>query len=241
VNPDAGPTRIAHRESEALYQAIAATKLMRPPTDCLAPIGEEQILAGLRKEVAADFYAATSRSPAVYRGNPFAIEVGVAYARPGEGDQSAEEPVRLLRFANRVPLLYQAGACAITRAAMGVNWKAYGLAQPRGSLPLGPVTLLVHMASVWVPFTSESKDAIASYPEILREIAFGLQECGRQLSVFLHRRHREAEAARKRDYIETYLPHLALGLRQILDLSEKDERRVVAKLRDMLARTHLDL
>jgi DNA topoisomerase-6 subunit B len=107
----------------------------------------------------------------VYRGNPFQIEVGLAYAPQGAGeDLGADEPVRLMRFANRVPLLYMGGGCAITKAVTGVNWKAYRLAQPKGSLPLGPVVLMVHMASVWVPFTSESKEAIAHYPEILKEI-----------------------------------------------------------------------
>ncbi len=246
LEPKASPTRIAHRESEALYKAIAETRLMRPPTDCLSPIGEDAIIAGLRKEIRADFYTAVSRSPEVYRGNPFAIEVGMAYARPDDRGSDGEaagtdEPVRVLRFANRVPLLYQAGACAITRAVTGVNWKAYGLAQPKGGLPLGPVVILVHMASVWVPFTSESKDAIAGYAEILREITYALQECGRRLSVFLSRRRREAEAERKRSYIELYIPHLALGLKEVLSLSSREEAEIRNRLAKMLERTHLDI
>ena len=242
LDPKARPTRIAHRESEALFQAIAETKLMRPPTDCLSPIGEEAIVAGLKKEIQADFYTAVTRDPAVYRGNPFVIEVGLACSRPGENSNlAADDPVRVLRFANRVPLLYQAGACAITKAVGGVNWKAYGLAQPKGSLPIGPVVLMVHMASVWVPFTSESKDAIAAYAEILREATFALQECGRRLSVFLNRRRREAEAQRKRDYIQLYIPHLALGLKGVLGLSDREEGDIRHRLEKMLERTHLDV
>ena len=238
VDPKASPARIAHRESEALFQALQTAKLMRPPTDCLSPIGEERLLAGLRKEVAADFYAAVTREPAVYRGHPFQIEAGLAYARPGaEEDVAADEPVRLLRFANRVPLLYAAGACAIARAATGVNWKAYGLAQPKGALPLGPAVILVHIASVWVPFTSESKDAIAHYPEIVREMTFALQECGRRLAVFLNRRRREADAERKRSHIEKYIPHLAGGLRDILDLSEREEENLRRRLTALLERS----
>lgn len=242
LNPKSNPTRIAHQESEALFKAIGETKLMRPPTDCLSPIGEEQILAGLQKEVKADFYTAVTREPAVYRGNPFQIEVGLAYAKPQENPElGAEEPIRLLRFANRVPLLYMAGACSITKAVTGVNWKSYGMNQPRDGLPIGPMVLMVHMASVWVPFTSESKDAIASYPEILQEATLGLQECGRRLSVYLSRKHRQAEAERKRNYIELYIPHLALGLREILDLKQKDEHRIVTDLKRMLEKTHLDV
>jgi DNA topoisomerase-6 subunit B len=242
LNPKANPTRIAHQESEALFQAINDTKLMRPPTDCLSPIGEEAITAGLQKEIAADFYTAVTRPPTVYRGNPFQIEVGVAYAKPGENEGlGAEEPVRLMRFANRVPLLHMAGGCAIMRAATAVDWKRYGLPQPRGALPVGPMVLLVHMASVWVPFTSESKEAIAHYPEILREMTFGLQECGRRLSVFLHKRARQAEFDRKRNYMALYIPHLALGLKAILGLNDRQEAGIVSHLNKMLERTHLDV
>ncbi len=240
--PNARPARIAHQESEALYKAINETSLMRPPTDCLAPIGEEQIVSGLKKEIQADFYTAKTRNPAVYRGNPFQIEAGLAYAKPGENeDLNAEEPVRLMRFANRVPLLAMSGACAMTKSTTGVNWKAYGLSQPRGSLPFGPMVVMIHIASVWVPFTSESKEAIAHYPEIMREITFALQDCGRQLSHYLSRKRRADEAARKRNFIELYIPHLALGLKEILDLNDRQEKTVVNKLGGMLERTHLDV
>jgi len=241
LSPKASPTRIAHRESEALYKALNEAKLMRPPTDCLSPIGEEQIVAGLQKEIPADFCAAVTRSPTVYRGNPFQVEAGLAYCRPGEsGDQGADDLVRVMRFANRVPLLYMGGACAMTRAITGVNWKTYGLSQPKGSLPIGPISVVVHIASVWVPFTSESKEAIAHYPEIIKEVTAALQECGRRLAVHLRKRKRLAEVERKRSYISLYIPHLALGIRDILDLSDRQEAAVVKNLNGLLERTHLE-
>lgn len=241
LNPHAKPATIAHRESEALFKAINDTKLMRPPTDCLSPIGEEQIVAGLKKEIQGDFFTAVTRAPEVYRGNPFQIEVGMAFARPGENENlSKEDAVRVLRFANKVPLLYMGGACAMTKALVGVNWKAYGLTQPRGSLPSGPIVIMVHMASVWVPFTSESKEAIAHYPEIIREVTFALQECGRRLSVHMGRKRRALELEKKHSYISTYLPHLAIGLKTILDLSDKEEATVLGRLQKMLERTHLE-
>ncbi len=241
LNPKANPTRIAHQESESLFKAINDTKLMRPPTDCLSPIGEDQIVAGLKKEITADFYTAVTRAPTVYRGNPFQVEAGVAYAKPGGNqDLSAEEPVRLMRFANRVPLLHMGGACAINKAVAGVDWKRYGLSQPRGALPIGPMVVMVHMASVWVPFTSESKEAIAHYPEIIREMTFALQECGRQLSVFLSKRRRLEEIQRKKNYIALYIPHLALGLKEILDLNDRQEKVIISNLNKMLEKTHLE-
>lgn len=241
LSPKAHPSRIAQREAETLFKAINDAKLMRPPTDCLSPIGEEHMIAGLKKEVAADFYAAVTRAPTVYRGNPFQVEAAVAYARPTPENQlAADDPVRVLRFANRVPLLHMSGACASTKAVTGVNWKTYGLAQPKGAIPVGPMVLMVHIASVWVPFTSESKEAIAHYPEIIRELTFCLQECGRQLSVFIRRRQRDAELDRKKNYMTLYIPHLALGLKDILDLSDKEEKSVVDTLHKMLERTHLE-
>jgi len=229
LNPKANPTRVAHREIEALYQAIQETKLMRPPLDCLAPIGEEQILAGLKKEFPASFYAAVTRPPTVYRGNPFLVEVGIACAKPGENpEMGAEDPVRVMRFANRVPLLYMSGACAMTDAMSSVKWKTYGLQQPRGGTPIGPVVLFLHIA-------------IAHYPEILKEMVFALQECGRRLSVHLNKRKRAAEAERKHSYMVKYIPHLAKGLQDILALSEKQKTKVETDLTDLLERTRLDV
>ena len=100
------------------------------------------------------------------------------------------QSMNVLRYANRVPLQFQAGACAITQTVMGTNWRSYGLSQSRGSLPSGPVTVMVHMASVWVPFTSESKEAVAGYPEIQKELRLALQAVGRKLGMFLRRRNR---------------------------------------------------
>lgn len=242
LNPKARPARIAHRESEALYKAVQDTKLMRPPTDCLAPIGEQQLILGLQKEIQADFYTAVTRSPAVYRGNPFQVEVALAYAKAdGSNELKADDAVRVLRIANRVPLLYMGGACAMSKAVAGVNWKAYGLQQSRNNLPVGPMIVTLHIASVWVPFTSESKEAIAHYPEILKEFTFALQEAGRRLSVYVNRRKRQAEVERKRSYIEQYIPHMALGLKEILELSDRQESTVITKLEDMLERTHLKI
>jgi len=241
LSPKASPSRIAHHESESLFRAINETRLLRPPLDCLSPIGEDQIIAGLRKEIEADFYTAISRQPTVYRGNPFLVEAGIAFSKPDPARElGAEEPIRLMRFANRVPLLHMSGACAITKAATGVDWKRYGLPQPKGSLPIGPMVLMAHIASVWVPFTSESKEAIAHYPEIIRELTFAFQECGRRLSVFLHKRMRQMEYERKRNYMAMYIPHLALGLRMILGFDDKREKNLINTLNRMLERTHLE-
>jgi DNA topoisomerase-6 subunit B len=117
------------------------------------------------------------------------------------------------------------------------NWRAYGLQQSRGALPQAPLVLLVHVASVWVPFTSESKEAVASYDEIIKELKLALQDAGRKLGRFIKRGQRERDAERKRAYIEKYIPHIGIALREILDLSEKQEVAVVATLTGTLERS----
>ena len=227
------PSEISREEAEKVHAAIQGTKIMAPPMDCIAPIGGDLIERALRVEVQADFYAAVSRRATVYRGNPFLIEVGLAYG----GSLPAEEPIAVYRYANRVPLQYQQGACAITKAITGTEWKSYQLQQPRGALPLGPMLLMVHIASVWVPFTSESKEAIAHYPEIIKEMRLALQECGRQVAMYIRRRRRDADEAKKRAYIEKYIPQVSIGLQQILELTDPQRDAVTASLTQVLERS----
>ena len=233
LRPGSNPHTIATQEAERLYKAINSVKVMSPPTNCLSPIGEGQILSGMKKEIPAVFFTAVSRSPAVYRGNPFLVEVGMAYG----GDLPAEDLVDLLRFANRVPLQYQQSGCAITKAVLSIDWRSYGLSQSKGALPTGPVVLFVHIASVWVPFTSESKEAIAAYPEITKELRLALQDCGRKLSTHIRARRREVEEEKKRSYIERYIPHIGIALREILGMSKPAEEELVVTLKDVLERS----
>ena len=253
------PTRCARQEASALHEAIRVTKISSPPTECIAPIGHELILRGLEKELESDFYTAATRPAAVYRGNPFQIEVGIAYGKPGgvglelaEGGRirkktkvastedlvgSGGEPARILRFANRVPLLYQQAACSITKSVIQTNWRSYGLTHPRGALPLAPMAILVHIASVWVPFTSESKEAIAAYPEIIKEIKLGIQECGRKLGAYVRKGKRLKREYDKREYIEKYIPHIGIALQEILDLTDRKRDQTVRTLEDVLHRS----
>jgi len=229
----ARPTRIARQEADNLLKAINKTKIMNPPTDCLSPIGEELIVAGLKKQIQADFYTAVTRPPAVYRGNPFQIEAGLAYG----GSLKAEGLARVLRYANRVPLLYQRAACAMTRSVVTTSWRNYAVQQSAGALPSGPLIIMVHMASVWVPFTSESKEAVAHYPEIVKQIKLAIQECGRKLAIFIRRRRKAVDSERKKAYIQKYIPHVAIALREMLDLSERQEKSIVTQLTDVLERS----
>src|SRR5436309_3084161 len=222
LSPNAKPRNIHGADAEALYKAIQSTKIMAPPSNCISPIGEKAILHGLSKQIKGGFYTAVTRPPAVYRGNPFVIEAGLAYGKgpdqataipraaavplaEGEQQEDENELARVIRYANRVPLLYQQSACATFKAVLDTAWRTYGVAQSRGALPAGPMVVFVHMASVWVPFTSESKEAIADYDEIRKEIKLALQECGRRLGVFLRRREHAKSEFRRRNIFELYI------------------------------------
>lgn len=195
------PSEIHPEVAEKLFRELQNTELPGPQTDCLVPIGVEQILAGMHKELGAEFYAAHTRKPAVYRGNPFLVEVGIAYG----GRLDSEGLARVIRYANRVPLQYQLSACCSTKATLDVTWKSYNLSQSKGALPQGPLVILTHMASVWVPFTSESKEAIADYDEIRREFKLALQECGRKLASYLKRKQSAVNQAKRRHLFEAYI------------------------------------
>ncbi len=276
--------RIGRKEADSLYQAIQATRIASPATDCISPIGEELILKGLHQVVPGEFYAAATRPPAVYRGNPFQIEVGIAYggqaamqhvtkellrelieetdARTirqflihtfnGLGSDAADkilkesalgtrqspsqlkpkevekllaamkgvnvsegQTMEILRYANRVPLQFSPASCAITQTILGTNWRSYGLSQSRGGLPKGPVTVMVHVASVWVPFTSESKEAIASYPEIQKELRLALQAVGRHLGTYVKKRQKVKQQGERRQIFLRYLGEVATAVSEI--------------------------
>lgn len=233
LKPRTNPRRVTRDQAEAMIKAFPQVKIMKPPTNCLSPVGDDLIIKSLEREYDADFFTAVSRPPAVYRGNPFQVEVGIAYG----GQLPSEEIVQLHRFANRAPLIYQQSACAITQSVVGTAWKSYGVNQSRGALPSGPIVVMAQIASVWVPFTSESKEAVAHYPEIIKEIKLALQECGRQLARYIRKGIREGEEAKKRSYIEQYIPHIGIALQEILGFSEKEEQKVVTKLKDTLERS----
>ena len=226
----AKPKSLTREQGESLIKAIKKISIISPPTDCIAPIGEELVIKGLRKEVNADFYTSVTRSPSVYRGNPFLIECGIAYG----GDLDADGSVKIMRFANRVPLLYQKGGCAITDSVIKTNWKSYNLRQASGSKPQGPVLIMVHMASVWVPFTSEAKEAIAHYPEIIKEIKLALQEAGRKLGIFLRKKAKAGKELKKFEYLKKYVPHVAEALKELIGLSDYEEEQLAKALVEVL-------
>jgi DNA topoisomerase-6 subunit B len=221
IDPKISPRKISQEDVVKMAKAVKDVKLTRPPTDCLSPLGGELIESGLKKELSPEWVSTLSRPPSVYRGWPFQIEVGLAYGG------SLVEPV-VMRFANKVPLLYAQGDCAITKAAMAVDWKRYGV--PGDKLPEGPVAIFIHMASVWVPFTSESKEAVSSYDEIIREIKLALQDCARRLSMYLNSMRKAEMIAEKKQTFEKYAHETAVAIEELTGAPAKKTKDTIMKL-----------
>jgi len=210
LSMEVNPAKLNLEDQKKLLAAIAAVKIMAPPTDCLSPIGANLIKKGLRNvldEIRPEFYAPPiTRDPKVHSGNPFLIEVGIVYG----GGLQKDSQVQILRFANRVPLLYQQGACVVTKAIENTDWRRYGLEQRGGSgIPFGPAIILVHVASTKVPFTSEAKEAIANLPEIQSEIELALKICGRSLKTHLNKRETKSKTRVKFEIVQEILPLIA--------------------------------
>ena len=216
------PSKVTDDQARALIEAVKSVKLIRPPTDCLSPLGSELIESGLVKELNPEFVAAVTRQPEVYRGWPFQIEAGVAFG-------GSVQEFNLLRFANRVPLLYQGGACAMTKAVQETDWRRYGLQVNRGNVE-EPVVVFVHISSVWVPFTSESKEAIANYDIIIKEIKLCLQECARKLSVWLSGKRKKALLSKKKSMFERYAGETADALSVITGAGKREIEEMILAL-----------
>jgi DNA topoisomerase-6 subunit B len=204
-------------------------------------MGAEAILTGLLRGIKAEFYTASTRPPAVYRGNPFQVEVGLAYGGQLGGDQREAsdgngrangDPVaaRIIRFANRVPLLYQQSSCALFKAVTDTRWNNYGISQPGGGLPQAPMVIFVHLASVWVPFISEGKEAIADYDEIRREVKLAIGECGRRLATLLKRKRTRAAYTKRRDVFTRYIDEVVDSVRSMTRINRDDLRRSLVAL-----------
>lgn len=147
-----------------------------------------------------------TRAPRVANGNPFVIEAGIVYG----GELPRDGQVSILRFANRVPLLYQQGACAITKAVEAIDWRNYGLEQRGGKgIPYGPAIIMVHIASTKVPFTSEGKEAVANLEEVHKEVALALRLCARSLKSHLNKKERKKKTRAKFDVVQQILPEIA--------------------------------
>jgi DNA topoisomerase-6 subunit B len=228
------PKEMKREQFLSLHKAFKKVKIMAPPTDCLSPIGETLIKRSLKhetKEISPEFIVTASRPPSAYSGNPFKVEVGLVYG----GKLPNDANVRIMRFANRVPLLYQQGGCVIISAISSIDWRRYGLDQRSGKgMPSGPAIFLVHVSSTLIPFTSESKEAIADIPEIENEIKLALRICARKVQHHIHKKVKREKTREKFELITKILPEIAKKSSKMLDKPLPSLDAVITKIMDVV-------
>ena len=229
------PQDLTRIEAKALIESFKRTSIRTPTSGILVPIGPKLIKMGLKQvleEYRPDFYTLPiSRTPSVFSGTPFLVEVGMVYG----GNLPKDQPVQMLRFANRVPLLYQAGGCAITKAVQSINWRLYGLEQKGGKgTPSGPAIILIHVASTNIPFTSEAKEAIADIPEIKKDIVLALRNNAKTLARHLKKQKKRAKVSEKFDLVQKVLPAIAEKTSSVVGKPVPNLDKVVAAIMDVV-------
>ncbi|KYK20490.1 DNA topoisomerase [Thermoplasmatales archaeon SM1-50] len=228
------PADMSREQFLSLHQAFKRVRIMTPPTVCLSPIGETLIRRSLKsetQEISPEFIFTATRPASVYSGNPFQVEVGIVYG----GNLPKDKPIKILRFANRIPLLYQQGDCAVTTAIASIDWRRYGLDQPSGTgIPIGPAIFLTHIASTQIPYTSESKEAVADIEEIENEIKLAFREVARKVQMHINKKVRRVKTREKFDLITKILPEIAKKSAHMLNKSVPSLEKVITRIMDVI-------
>jgi DNA topoisomerase-6 subunit B len=233
VDVNKKPAELTWEEAERIVSAFKQVKLMAPPTAGLRPIGAADIENGLRQILRPEFVYAVTRQPKVYRGGlPFIVEAGVAHGGnagksvEGKGEEvDVEAGMDIIRFANRAPLIFDQGGCAITSAARSIDWRRYGV-----DISTAPLTLFVNVVSAYVPYTSAGKQSIAEEPEVFNEIRSVIMDAARELKHFLYRRIRIKEQQERVGVFEQYLPVIARKAASLAGAKEPDIKPLLKKV-----------
>jgi len=220
---DLSVDKATEEQFKKVFAALQKAKLMAPSTSSVLSIGESGLAKSIQRVGQVDFFSVVSRKPAICDFKPVLVETAIARLldKPSE-----DEPVTLLRFANRVPLQFDKAACAITQATVSVNWRAYGLNQPKNSLPQGPYIIAVSVVSPFIKFKNASKETIDASDELVEEIRRTLIQAGQRLSKHIRREVKEADLEKKRQHIEMFAPILVDGACRIT--KSPKERRIKA-------------
>ncbi|MEM2878223.1 MAG: DNA topoisomerase VI subunit B [Candidatus Hadarchaeales archaeon] len=233
VSPDKKPLELTWEDAERIVSAFKRVKLLAPPTSGLRPIGASDVEKGIKKILNPEFVYASTRPPRVYRGGlPFIVEAGIAYGgnagKTAEGkneDGEGETGMDLIRFANRAPLVFDQGGCAITAAVKNIDWRRYGV-DPDNA----PITLFVNVSSAYVPYTSAGKQSIADEPEVIEEIRAAIMEVARELRKYLYRKIRSREKQERAGVFERYLPVIAKKAARLAGVNEPNIKPLLKKI-----------
>jgi len=221
-------------ELKHLYTTIQNIPLMAPSTKSVLMIGEEALAKSIHRLGEVDFFSVVSRKPTICDFKPVEVEIAIARLKNRGGD--ADDPVQVLRFANRVPLQFDKAACAIVQAIQTVNWRAYGLGQPKESVPLGPYIIAVSIVSPFIKFKNASKETVDASEELVEEIRRSLIQAGQRLSKYIKKEFRANDLEEKLRYIEQFGPILVDGLVRMTNSSDERKKKAQDGLRKILGR-----
>lgn len=222
------PSALTWEDAEKLVVGFRKVKWIAPATDSVVPIGTEQIEKSLKSIIGPEFMYVTQRSPKIYRGGiPFAVEVALAYNGKGANGE-------ILRFANRAPLLFDAGGCSITQVIKSIDWRRYGVK----SLEEEPLSIFVHFASVHVPYTSAGKQSISAEEEVVDEIRNAVMEAGRGLQRHLAGKRRDKELKGKRAAVLRYVEQLSKDMNELGGGKAADWEKVKSMLLNMVEKKY---
>lgn len=227
-------TSLNEEDFKKVFSAVQNTELMAPSTKSVLTVGEESLSKSITRLGEVDFFAVVTRKPRICDFKPVVVEV--ALARFKDRNQEGDSQVTLLRFANRVPLQFDKSGCAITWAIESVNWKSYGLHQPKDSLPLGPYIFAVSIVSPFIKFKNASKETIDASEELVGEIRLALIQAGQKLSRHIKKEVKEADLERKLAHIEQFGPILVEGLARIINASDARKKKAEEGLKKLLGR-----
>jgi DNA topoisomerase-6 subunit B len=225
---------LSENDFKNAFRAIQETPLTNPNTRSVLVVGEEALAKSIMRLGDVDFFSVVARKPRICDFKPVVVEVALARFR--DRSSKEDEPVQVLRFANRVPLQFDKSACAITRAIESINWKSYGLSQPKKSVPSGPYIFAVSVVSPFIKFKNASKETIDSSDDLVEEIRRALMQAGQRLSRHIRREDKEADLERKLQHLEQFGPILVKGLARLTKASQAREKRAEEGLVKLLGR-----
>ncbi len=227
--------QISQDEYKQIFQVIQETELQSPSTKSVLTVGEEALSKSILRLGEIDFFSVVTRRPTICDFKPVVVEVAIARFLNRTSDGS-DEPIQLLRFANRVPLQFDKAACAITGAVQSVNWRAYGLNQPKDALPTGPYVFAISVTSPFIKFKNASKETIDGSEELIEEIRRALMQAGQRLSRHIRREDKANDLERKLQHIEKFAPILVEGLARIVKASAGRKKKAEDGLKLLLGR-----
>ena len=221
------PKDMTFQEAEAIVQCFKKMKFMAPPTDGLIPIGSEQIEKGMKQILKPEFVTTITRKPVTYAGGvSFIIEAGLAYGGDAGRVVNEKRKSEIMRFANRVPLTFDAGSCAITEALKSIDWKRYGLKDMDNT----PLTLFVNIISTQVPYLSTGKQSVSPEPEIVHEIRQATMKLARKLQKHLRAKRAAKEKEKRSKVFEEYVPVIIEEAAKLGETGVPEYHEVLAKV-----------